>query len=569
METVKSADEFKVLLVYPNLSMLLAPPLSFAIFTALLKKEGYQVNIFDVTPYVGEGATAPGDNISVGDEMNTLRAGSEDSKTDIEDNVTFQTKSTEEYMVEMMQSRPFSYEEDLGVQSKTNLHDDFVAKVEEFRPDLILTSIVEDTFFQTVKLMSSIRDKAIPTLHGGVFITAAPDLAMTYPGIDMIGIGEGEQIILDVAQALRKGLPCDNIKGVWLKKENNTIVKNQRGPLFDFKSIIPDFSLFEDARFYRPMGGKFFKSMPIESYRGCPYTCAYCNSPMQTTLAKEAGLGSYVRRVPFEGFRDYLAAVVEQVNCNFFMFVDDSFLARPRKEIDKFCEIYEEFKIPFWFNTRPENVTQENLKMLKAVNCYRMSFGLECGNEEFRLKKLLRTLKNKTLLEKFEIIADGEIPFSLNNIIGFPDETRELVFETIELNRQVTAYDALTVSCFVPYHGTVLRDVAVKQGYIKENLIVCDLHHSSLNMPQLPVRELNGLLKTFPLYVYFDKSLWPDIKRAEIEDEEGLKIFNELSEIYKKEAFTLDQDEKMKQSKKVTGSIGCASNELDSIRIPI
>ena len=33
MATMKSADEFKILLVYPNLSMLLAPPLCYAIFT--------------------------------------------------------------------------------------------------------------------------------------------------------------------------------------------------------------------------------------------------------------------------------------------------------------------------------------------------------------------------------------------------------------------------------------------------------------------------------------------------------------------------------------------------------
>ena len=29
-----------------------------AIFTTILKKQGYIVDIFDVTPYVGEGATA-------------------------------------------------------------------------------------------------------------------------------------------------------------------------------------------------------------------------------------------------------------------------------------------------------------------------------------------------------------------------------------------------------------------------------------------------------------------------------------------------------------------------------
>ena len=566
MSGVKSTREFKILMVYPNLSMLLAPPLAFAIFASLLRKERYTVDIFDVTAYVGEGATAMAENKSVGDEMNTLRSELAEEK---DHNITFQTKSTEEYMVEMMQSRPFSYEDDLGIQSKTGLYEDFVEKVEGFNPDLILTSVVEDTFFQTVKLMSLINEKSIPVLHGGVFITASPELALTYPGIDMIGLGEGEQIVLDVADCIRNNRSCDKIPGVWIKKKDGTIIKNARGPLYDYQTMIPDYSLFEDARFYRPMGGNFFKSVTIESYRGCPYTCAYCNSPMQTTLAKKAGLGSYVRRTPFELFREYIATVIEQVQPTFFMFADDSFLARPKKEIELFCEVYQEFKIPFWFNTRPENVTPENLKMLKEANCYRMSFGLECGNEEFRSKVLLRHLKNKTVIKKFEIIAEGDIPFSMNNIIGFPGETRELIFETIELNRQIPAYDALTVSCFVPYHGTVLRDLSVEKGYIDTDSIVSDLHHSMLNMPQLPVKALDGLLRTFPLYVHFDKSIWPEIERAEQFDKEGNKIFKSLSEIYKSEAFSADQDEKMKTYQKVSGSIGCESNEMDSFRVPV
>ena len=52
--------------------MLFSPPLSMAIFTSILKKQGYQVDIFDVTPYVGEGATVAAESNSVGNEMNTI-----------------------------------------------------------------------------------------------------------------------------------------------------------------------------------------------------------------------------------------------------------------------------------------------------------------------------------------------------------------------------------------------------------------------------------------------------------------------------------------------------------------
>jgi len=539
-KNIKNKSNFKILLLYPNLSMLFSPPLSMAIFTAIFKKEGYKIDIFDVTPYVGEGATAMAENISVGDEMNTLRANLKEK-----DEITFQVQSTEKYMQEMAQSRPFSFEKDLGIKSKTGLYDDFIKKINEYKPDMILCSIVEDTFFQAVKLISLISNKNIPTLCGGVFCTAAPELVLSYPGINIISIGEGEEAIVKVAEKIRLNESIENIDGIWIKKNNGTIIKNPRGRLVDFKKTIPDFSLFEDFRFYRQMGGKNFKSVPIESYRGCPYTCAYCNSPMQNTLAKDSGLGKFIRRTHFNEFRNYIASVIEQVQPTYFMFVDDSFLARPKKEIEEFCIMYEEFKIPFWFNTRPENITTENLKMLKRINCHRMSFGLECGNEEFRSKVLLRHTKNKQLINKFEIIADGGIPFSINNIIGFPDETRELIFETIELNRQIPAYDALTVSVFVPYHGTVLRNICVGKKYIHKDTIVSDMHHSMLEMPQLSSLEIDGLLKTFPLYVHFDKVLWNDIKFAEKNDLAGKKLFKEMMELYKKEAFCMDQDQKM------------------------
>ena len=88
-KNIKIKSDFKILLLYPNLSMLFSPPLSMAIFTAIFKKEGYKIDIFDVTPYVGEGATAMAENISVGDEMNSLRANLKEK-----DEITFQVQST-------------------------------------------------------------------------------------------------------------------------------------------------------------------------------------------------------------------------------------------------------------------------------------------------------------------------------------------------------------------------------------------------------------------------------------------------------------------------------------------
>jgi len=532
-------SKLKILLVYPNLSMMMAPPVSFGIFTRILNNEGHLVDIFDCTPYIGEGAS-----------VDESREFSIESKDETEVDASFQSSTTEEQMSDMMQSRPFSYAEDLGIHSKTGLYDDFQSKVNEFNPDLILISIVEDTFHQALSLISLVENKNIPILCGGVFITAAPELAMSYPQIKMIGIGEGEQIILDVASSIDKGLNCENIPGLWLKKEDGSIIKNERGPLFDFTSIIPDYSLFDSSRFYRPMGGFIYKSLPIESYRGCPYTCAYCNSPMQQTKAKDLGLGSFIRRnKDMENLRSYISNIIEQENPTYFMFVDDSFMARPTNELEEFCRMYDEFKIPFWFNTRPENVSVEKLQMLKDVNCNRIAYGVECGNEEFRSRVLLRKMTNKTLISKFNIITESGIAFSVNNIVGFPGETRELIFESIRLNKQIAGYDSLSVTVFVPYNGTVLRDVCLREGLISPDLIIRDMLHTTLNMSQLSAHEINALARTFPLYVHFDESEWDNIKKAEENSSEGAKIFDYYAGIYRQEHFELNQDEKLLKNK--------------------
>ena len=45
-----SKMKFRVLIAYPNLSMMLTPSYAVGLFTAILKQEGYQVELFDCTP---------------------------------------------------------------------------------------------------------------------------------------------------------------------------------------------------------------------------------------------------------------------------------------------------------------------------------------------------------------------------------------------------------------------------------------------------------------------------------------------------------------------------------------
>ena len=121
----------------------------------------------------------------------------------------------------------------------------------------------------------------------------------------------------------------------------------------------------------------------------------------------------------------------------------------------------------------------------------------------------------------------------MNNIIGFPDETRELIFDTIELNRHI---NPRTINCylFTPYKGTDLHKYCIEKGYLgKGDKVHQVLDSVELNMTSISYDEIKGLQRTFPLYSRFPKSDWDDIKIAERFDEEGNLMYEKFQKIYR------------------------------------
>lgn len=492
-------EDFRILLVYPNNTQFTLPPMAIATLVARLRANGYtNLRFFDCSQYVAG-------------EEHTAR------------------------LVKSLQQRPTDPNAVGLLQKSGCVFDDFRDEVDAFRPDLVLISVLEGTWRQALSLLVAIATKTVPTLIGGVFVTAAPEKAIASPHVRMIGVGEGEQTVVDVAEALRSGRSCEGIPNVWAKRPDGTVAKGPAGRLMGLNGPFPDYSLFHPSRLYRTMGGRLFRMLPVETYRGCPFRCTYCNSSMQVQMSKEAGIGNFLRRKRLDHVHAEIDFLVHAYQLQYIYFIDANFFARPQAEIEAFCEMYSEFKLPFWFNTRPESVTEQRLRMVRDVGCDRMSFGIECGNEEFRRTVLRRNVSNAKLLYHFDLIAKGGIAFSVNNIIGFPDETRGLVFETIELSRQIRGYDTLSVNIFTPFHGTPLRDVAVRKGYLDPDALASSTSEPSLlRMPQLSVAEIDGLTRTFPMYVRWPKERWPIIEGAETDDQ----VFAELQQQYTQEFLT-------------------------------
>jgi len=502
----RNLRQFKVLFVYPNLYMMNMMPPAIAVFSALLKKKGIEAALFDTTYYPWDHASTAVIGQGVGRfEM------SSDKRKEL-----------------TLQVRPFNLEE-RGIRPKdTDMVEDFCQLVDSFKPDLISMSCVEDTYPQGLYLLNQIKDRKIPTLVGGVFPTFAPHLAIKEDAIDMICVGEGEGALIDICERLATSRDYSDIPNLWVKDANGKVRRNPQRPVIDINTLpIMDFEIFEENRIYRPMAGKVYRMIPIETHRGCPYTCTYCNSPSQIVLHNENKAGRFFRKKRMDIVREELAYLIKRWNAEYVYFPADTFLAWSDEEFRDFIDMYSEFKLPFWMQTRPETITEENVAMLKSVRCHRVSLGIEHGNEKFRREIVDRRISNEELITKTNIIG-REIPVSVNNITGFPTETRELAFDTIRMNRELQV-DTMNCYTFMPYHGTPLRDMVIRLGYLEPDALTCSLTAGSiLNMPQYPREEIRNVVRCFSLYARLPESLWPKIARAEKDDEEGNALFAEL-----------------------------------------
>ena len=488
-------ERFKVLLVYANSPMDNLMPVSVSSIAGALKKGGIDVRLFDTTYYKSHGMATGG-----GERSGSLHVSDVDYSS-------------------------------IGLKLKTtDVFDDFRKMAIKYGPDLIGVSTVETTHLLGLKLLECIRDLNIPTIMGGVHTIFSPTEVINEDVVDMVCIGEGEKSILELCEEMKNGNDYKNIKNIWVKS-NGKLYKNDKADLDDLNGLPElDFSIFEEQRRYRPMAGHLYRMAPVEFSRGCMFKCTFCSAPTLASTFKEQG--RWLRYKSISKIIKEIKAYIADYNIEYFYFVSETFLAMPEEMFEEFCHAYSKIAVPFWFNTRPETISFKRIKMLEDIGCHRMSVGVESGNEEYRKKMLQRNISNSRIVDACKIVSSSSIQLSVNNIVGFPDETIEMMFDTIYLNRQIDA-DSYSCSILQPYRGTSLYEYCVKKGYYDPNQLAIDLNvDSPLNQPHITSKEIRGIARTFPLYVKFPETEFDTIKKAGMLTSEGDSLFEKLSEVY-------------------------------------
>ena len=369
-------------------------------------------------------------------------------------------------------------------------------EVEKISPDIIAFSISTGMHTLMLEVCRSLKQSlSFISIFGGAHCTFFPEF-IEEDGVDIICRGEGEYALAELADAVDIKSDFSSIRNLYVKKDGG-IIKNELRPLIENLDSLPfpDRSIFDKYAHYRKMRRRY-----LITSRGCPYNCSYCFNNSLKKIVE--GKGKYVRQKSVSNVIEELKLLRENYKPLRIKFYDDIFVLNKNWILD-FCEQYKkEINIPFIAQIRVNLVNEEIIKALKQAGCITVDFGIESGNPEFRKIILKRDIPDNQILEVALLLKKYGIKTLTFNMVGLPDETIDMCFDTIRLN--IKAKISYThVLIFTPYPGSDLSDYAVSKGYFngdKKSINSSFIYSGSL-MNMKDIRKIKRLQYLFSITV--------------------------------------------------------------------
>jgi anaerobic magnesium-protoporphyrin IX monomethyl ester cyclase len=352
---------------------------------------------------------------------------------------------------------------------------DIAADVQREAPGLIGVSITTRQWLRARDVLADLRRRVnIPVIAGGLHATFSPEEVLRHDGIDYVCLGEGEDALLDLVNALEGGPGTGGIANIWTKGGARPALRNPIEPL----DAVPFAA--------RDMLDERWGVRHITTQRGCPFPCTYCAARMYDQLYSSGDTARYGRRRTHANVLAELTELRTPGPLNYVIFLDDTFTLNHRW-VREFCTVYRrEFAVPFSLNARVETVTGPMLQELAAAGCRHIVYGVESGSERVRREIMKRSAGNQRFREVFRWTREAGIMATANYIIGTPGESRDEMAETITLHHELQPTD-FGFFVFYPYPGTDLFRTCQENGYLPHNYLTLQANHrdSILNLPNV------------------------------------------------------------------------------------
>jgi radical SAM PhpK family P-methyltransferase len=234
---------------------------------------------------------------------------------------------------------------------------------------------------------------------------------------------EGERPLVQVLEALKNNGDFHAIDNIAFKEGDEFTVTQTSTELNPLEENMIDYSLFPPG----DIGG----FVNIRTSKGCPYSCSFCGFPLRSEKYKFTGV-DYIKK-ELDALRD--VGTVTHLH-----FTDDTFNV-PKKRFRQVMEMVIREKYNFKWNCyfRCDHMDDDIVGLMKEAGCVGVFLGLESANETI-LKNMNKHAANKEFYRRaVPLFKKAGIATFMSIFIGFPGETIETFWETMEFLRETRA----------------------------------------------------------------------------------------------------------------------------------
>lgn len=243
--------------------------------------------------------------------------------------------------------------------------------------------------------------------------------------IDVFVVGEGEEAIIEVIEALRGNKKASDVIGAIFNRDCRSVYK-PRPPVMNLDSIPwPTFSEFHLDQYKSHV-------LPLFASRGCIGNCSFCNDWVISRPYRFRSGQNIFEEIKYH---------VENNHIDVFSFKD--LLCNGNiGELNLLSDLIINLNLKInWDSqaTSRKEMTYELLCKLRKAGCGTLIYGVESFSNN--VLKRMRKLFNAEIAER--VIKDtckAEITTIINIIVGFPGETEEDFQETLEAIKRNKKY---------------------------------------------------------------------------------------------------------------------------------
>lgn len=309
----------------------------------------------------------------------------------------------------------------------------------------------------------------VPIIAGGEHITAESYRSMiSTPALTACALGEGEETINELVDALVAGKSLAEVRGIAYFDEHGKFTKTERR--LRIKHIdeipLPSWEEIPVANYLDAGLGNGTLSrrvLPMLASRGCPYTCTFCSSASMWGIR-------WVSRTP-RLVVDEIKSYIARYRINHIDFNDLTTVIN-RKWIIEFCQLLIDEKLGVTWSlssgTRSEALDSEVLSYMKRAGIERITYAPESGSDK-TLERVKKKVDLENMTESIRASVKVGIYSRANLIFGLPDQTVSEALESVAFAMKLCVlgmYD-IACMCFAPYPGSELFERMIREGRIE------------------------------------------------------------------------------------------------------